>query len=307
MSPARDSEALPLGGRTILVTGASSGTGLAGALAWHRLGATILVGSRSAAKCTEIADRVGNVRVHAFVADLGDMPTIDAAIDDLAKSGVEPTDIVHCAAGGLEPILRPLLRITAGLRRMPPSEARDQAFAAGRAELERLVGATSAKAMSVNYEGPRRLLERLGPALGGGGQIVLLSSFWSGMVGQGCPAFYRSVADSKTLLERWLDTQARQLASRNIAATVLVAHLIIDTSTAKLIDRNVAPLMSAEDQAVFRAGYVTTEQTVTATTRLLLQPVSPKGRLRRVYQAGSDELTDEVDPETRAVVSRVPL
>ncbi len=307
MSPARDSDGLPLAGRTILITGASSGTGLAGALAWHRLGATIVVGSRSEAKCTEIADRVGNVRVHAFVADLGDMSTIDAAIEDLAKSGVAPSDIVHCAAGGLEPILRPLLRITAGLRRMPPSWARDQAFAAGQAELERLVAATSAKAMSVNYEGPRRLLEHLGPALPGGGQIILLSSIWSGMAGQGCPAFYRSVADSKTLLERWLDTQARLLASRNIAATVLVAHLIIDTSTAKLIDRNIAPLLSAEDQAVFRAGYVTTEQTVTAVTRLLLQPVIPKDGVRRVFQAASAALSDEVDPDILAVASRVPL
>ena len=307
MASARDPSALPLAGRTLLVTGASSGTGLAGVLAWHKLGADIVVGSRSAASCAGVADRMGNVKVHPLVADLGDPSSVDAALDHLRASGVAPTDIVHFAAGGLEPILRPLLRITAGLRRMAPSEARDRALAEGRAELERLVASTAAAGMAVNYDGPRRLLERLGPALPRGGQIILFASVWSEMAGAGCPAFYHSVADSKTRLERWLDTQMRAWASRDVTATVVVAHVISDTSTGKLIDRNIAPLMSAPDQSEFRAAYVTTEQTIAATTRLLLSPASPAGMLRRVYLVGSDELTDAIAPEVRAVASRVPL
>ncbi|TMD74436.1 MAG: SDR family oxidoreductase [Chloroflexi bacterium] len=307
MASARDPSALPLAGRTLLVTGASSGTGLAGVLAWHKLGADIVVGSRSAASCAGVADRMGNVKVHPLVADLGDPSSVDAALDHLRASGVAPTDIVHFAAGGLEPILRPLLRITAGLRRMAPSEARDRALAEGRAELERLVASTAAAGMAVNYDGPRRLLERLGPALPRGGQIILFASVWSEMAGAGCPAFYHSVADSKTRLERWLDTQMLAWASRDVTATVVVAHVISDTSTGKLIDRNIAPLMSAQDQSEFRAAYVTTEQTIAATSGLLLRPASPAGMLRRVYQVGSDELTDAIAPEVRAVASRVPL
>ena len=302
-----DSSAAPLAGRTLLVTGASSGTGLAGALAWHRLGAEILVGSRSAASCADVADRMGNVRVHPFVADLGDPAGIDVAIDNLEGSGNTPTDILHFAAGGLEPILRPLLRLTAGLRRIAPSQERDQALVDGRAEMERLVAATSATGMAVNYEGPRRLLERLGPTMHDGGRIILFASVWSEMAGAGCPAFYSSVADSKTRLERWLDTEARQWAPRKIAATVVVAHVISDTSTGRLIDRNIAPLMTPEDQSAFRAAYVTTEETISAVTRLLLGPPGPTGILRRVYQVGSDELTDAIAPEVRAVASRVPL
>ena len=307
MASARASTPLPLAGRTLLVTGASSGTGLAGALAWHRLGAEIVVGSRSAASCAEVADRIGNARVHPFVADLGDPSTIDLAMDNLEGSGITPTDIVHFAAGGLEPILRPLLRLTAGLRRMAPSRERDQAFAAGRAEMERLVAATSATGMAVNYEGPRRLLERIGPTMPDGGRIILFASVWSEMAGAGCPAFYSSVAESKTRFEKWLNTQARESALSSLAATVMVAHVISDTSTGRLIDRNIAPLMTPEDQAAFRAAYVTTEQTVTATTRLLLGPSGPSGVLRRVYQVGSDELTEAIAPEVRAVASRVPL
>src|SRR2546430_3700683 len=307
MASARDPSALPLAGRTLLVTGASSGTGLAGVLAWHKLGADIVVGSRSGASSAGVADRMGNVKVHPFVADLGDPSSVDAALDHLQASGVAPTDIVHFAAGGLEPILRPLLRITAGLRRIAPSEARDRAFKEGRAELERLVASTAAAGMAVNYDGPRRLLERLGPGLPRGGRIILFASVWSEMAGGGCPAFYHSVADSKTRLEHWLDTQARVWASGDVTATVVVAHVISDTSTGKLIDRNIAPLMSAPDQSEFRAAYVTTEQTIAATTRLLLSPASPAGMLRRVYQVGSDELTDAIAPEVRAVASRVPL
>jgi NAD(P)-dependent dehydrogenase (short-subunit alcohol dehydrogenase family) len=291
----------------MLVTGATSGTGLAGVIAWHRLGAHLLVGSRSDAGCAKVADRLDNERVGSFVADLGDLSSVDAALDRLEDSGSRPTDIIHFAAGGLEPILRPLLRVTAGLKRMPPSESRERAFVDGEAELKRLVAATSAAGMAVNYEGPRRLLERMAPALPEGGRIILFASIWSETPGEGCPAFYGSVAESKTRLEKWVGDEARKWASRNISATVLVAHVISDTSTGKLIDRNIAPLMSPEDQSAFRAAYVTTEQTVTATTRLLLQPGRATGVLRRVYQVGSDELTDDIPSDVRAVASRVPL
>src|SRR2546430_16445539 len=98
MASARDPSALPLAGRTLLVTGASSGTGLAGVLAWHKLGADIVVGSRSAASCAGVADRMGNVQGHPLAADLGDPPSGDAAPDHLRASGVAPTDIVHFAA-----------------------------------------------------------------------------------------------------------------------------------------------------------------------------------------------------------------
>ena len=307
MASAPNSSTLPLAGRILLVTGATSGTGIAGAIAWHRLGAHILVGSRSEASCAQVADRLGNVRVGPFVADLGDLAGIDAAVDSLEVSGIRPTDIVHFAAGGLEPILRPLLRITAGLKRMPPSEARERAFADGEAELERLVAATSLTGMAVNYEGPRRLLERVGPALPEGGRVILFASIWSETPGEGCPAFYGSVAESKTRLEKWVNAEARKWTSRDVAATVLVAHVISDTSTGRLIDRNIAPLMTPEDQSAFRAAYVTTEQTVAATTRLLLEPGRATGALRRVYQVGSAELTDDIPLEVRAVASRVPL
>ncbi len=223
MASTRDSSSVPLAGRTLLVTGASSGTGLAGALAWHRLGAEIVVGSRSAASCAQVADRMGNARVHPFVADLGDPSSIDLAIGNLEGSGAAPTSV------------------------------------------------------------------------------------WSEMAGAGCPAFYSSVAESKTRLEKWLNAEARDAALRNVAATVLVAHVISDTSTGRLIDRNIAPLMTPEDQSAFRAAYVTTEQTISATTRLLLGPSGPTGLLRRVYQVGSDELAEAIAPEVRAVASRVPL
>src|SRR5207244_11802729 len=121
MASARDPSALPLAGRTLLVTGASSGTGLAGVLAWHKLGADIVVGSRSGASSAGVADRMGNVKVHPFVADLGDPSSVDAALDHLQASGVAPTDIVHFAAACPQPLLRPLLRRPARPSRNPPS------------------------------------------------------------------------------------------------------------------------------------------------------------------------------------------
>jgi NAD(P)-dependent dehydrogenase (short-subunit alcohol dehydrogenase family) len=293
-----------LAGRTILVTGGTSGTGLAVAAAAHRLGAAVCIGSRSRDSYEEAAARVGSDRVRPFLADIGDPASLDRAVDAIADARL--TDVVHCAAGGLEPLLRPLLRATAALRRTEPGPEREAAIARHREELDRLVHENAAAAFAVNDEGPRRLLERLAPALPDGARVIVFSSLWSEGVRRGeCPAFYWSVAESKTRFEEWLDARAREWNPR-IGAAVLVGHLISDTSMGKLIDRNLLPLMAPEDVASFRAGYVTSEEAAEATIEALTMPIEP-GALRRYYLVGSPRLTTDPDPTIMAVVGRMPL
>lgn len=293
-----------MAGRTILVTGGTSGTGLAVAKEAQRLGAEVLIGSRSADSYAEAAAKVGSERVRPFLADIGDAASLDGAVDGLA--GARLTDVVHCAAGGLEPLLRPLLRATAALRRTEPGPERDAAIARHRDELERFVHDNSATAFAVNDAGPRHLLERISPALPDGARIIAFSSLWSEGVRRGhCPAFYWSVAESKTRFEEWLDDKAA-LWSPRISAAVLVGHLISDTSMGKLIDRNLLPLMAPEDVPPFRAGYVTSKEAAEATIEALTMPLEP-GALRRYYLVGSPKLTQDPDPAIMAVVGRMPL
>jgi len=270
------------------------------------MGADVLIGSRSTARYGEAAAQVGSERVTPFLADMGEPASLDRALDELEGSGVRPSDVVHCAAGGLEPLLRPLLRATAALRRTEPGPQREAAIARHRDELDRLVHQNAERAFAVNDEGPRRLLARLASMLPDGARIIVFSSLWSEGVRRGdCPAFYWSVAESKTRFEEWLDAKARDWGS-SVRAAVLIGHLISDTSMGKLIDRNMVQFMAPEDVPPFRAGYITSEQAAEATIDALTRPIEP-GALRRFYLAGSATLTTTLDTALMAVVGRMPL
>lgn len=298
---------MSLAGRTVLVTGGTSGTGLAVATAAHRLGAAVIIGSRSRQSFTEAAAQFGGEGVSPFIADLGDLDSLEAAFDDLELSLHRPTDIVHAAAGGLESILRPLLRTTGRLRRMPAGPERDAEMERGHDEIARLVKQDSERAFAVNDEGPRWLLDRVARLLPDGGRIIGYSSLWSEGVRRGeCPAFYRSIAESKMQFEDWLEEAARDLWAPRLRVAMIVGHLISDTAMGRLIDRNLLPLMPPEVAGPFQAGYVTIEQTAAATMGLLTGDLEP-GALRRFYLIGSENLTTTPDPKLMAVVGRMPL
>ena len=295
-----------LAGRTILVTGGTSGTGLAVATAAHRQGAHVVVGSRSEASYAAAAARIGDEGVSPFIADLADPDSLEEAFDSLELSLHHPTDVVHAAAGGLEPILRPLLRATARVKRAAPGGERDAVLKHERDEIEKLVRDGSRSAFAVNDEGPRWLLEHLVPRLPDGGRVITYSSLWTEGVRRGeCPAFYWSIAESKLRFEDWLAGAAHAWGER-IRSAVIIGHLISDTAMGRLIDRNLLPLMPPEVAGPFQAGYVTIEQTAAATIGLMSGELEP-GELRRYYLIGSEKLTTTADPELMAVVGRMPL
>jgi NAD(P)-dependent dehydrogenase (short-subunit alcohol dehydrogenase family) len=306
-SSSRASQA-SLTGRTILVTGGSSGSGLAGAIAWTELGAQVVLGSRSEDRYRDAAARLPAGSVHPFIADLGDPESIDGALDQLELTERAPTDIAHCAAGGLEPMLRPLLRATTALRRRPAGPERAAALAKHREEMARQASESAALAWRVNVDGPKRLIARLAPRLPDGARIISYASIWSALFAAGAyPAFYRAVAESKDGLEAWFAAEAPGWSSRRISLTVLIGHILSDTSTGMLIDRNLAPLMAAEDQPEFRSAYISTADITAAATRVLAEPDPPTGVLRRLYVTTSGQMLDKIPPRVAAIAARVPF
>src|SRR5581483_10468736 len=74
-------------GRTILITGASSGIGRAAALKLGEAGGTVLLVARTREKLEEVADEIKQVGGTAYVhpADLTDVDDIDRMADEVLR------------------------------------------------------------------------------------------------------------------------------------------------------------------------------------------------------------------------------
>ncbi len=89
-------------GKTALVTGATSGIGLAAARALADAGCRVVVLSRNPARCAAVAlelrEATGNESVHALPADLGSLESVRAAADGFLRQH-ERLDILLNNAG----------------------------------------------------------------------------------------------------------------------------------------------------------------------------------------------------------------
>ncbi|GGK88582.1 SDR family NAD(P)-dependent oxidoreductase [Deinococcus radiotolerans] len=147
----RDLSALSraVGGRAVLVTGASSGVGKATALRLGEAGATVLLLARREERLREVAARVGAAGGRAVVipSDLSDPASVDAAAREVLKAAPVLAGVVSNAGRSVR---------------------RRALDGAPRADLDRL--------LAVNVTGPARLLLALRPALGqslGAGSVVV--------------------------------------------------------------------------------------------------------------------------------------
>lgn len=93
-----------LSGRTILLTGATSGLGLAAAEQLARNGARLLLLGRNADKTRRVRDDLarstGNEHLETVIADMGDLDAVRAAAEDVAGR-VDELDVLIHNAGAL--------------------------------------------------------------------------------------------------------------------------------------------------------------------------------------------------------------
>ena len=86
-------------GKTVMVTGASSGIGEASAIRLAEAGATVLLVARSADKLAELKKRLDQTigTAEIYPADLSDAESLDAMIAKVIKDGNEPDILVNNA------------------------------------------------------------------------------------------------------------------------------------------------------------------------------------------------------------------
>jgi len=188
-----------VGGKCVLVTGASYGLGEATARRLAGAGATVLLTARSAERLQEVVAeiRAGGGEAHAHAADLTDMESVDALAAWVLGSH-PPVDVVVSNAG--------------------KSIRRSVALSYDRFhDFERTIG--------VNYLGPVRLLLALLPSMRerGKGQVVSIST-----IGVRLPPVPRwgAYQASKGAFDTWLRSAAPELRHDGVVATSVYIALI---------------------------------------------------------------------------------
>jgi NAD(P)-dependent dehydrogenase (short-subunit alcohol dehydrogenase family) len=293
-------------GRLVLVTGGTGGVGLEAARTLRALGAEILIGSRERERYEAAAASLGGAGLHPFIADLADPEAVAQAFQVLNSTGLRPTDVVHSAAGGMEPLIRLFMRRLTGLRRMPPEQL-DEAIATLRAELAPLVGATRELAMRVNCTGPVQLLERCAPLLPDGATVIFYSSLWASFWPHPqVPVYYQAVAEAKQGLERWLEAQAPAWARRRITTAIISANLIGGTRMGYLLDRFCTDLMPESDRERWRATYIDSADLVSATVQVLERERAPGG-LERLWLPLPGRIVDRLGADESPMTYPVAL
>ena len=91
---------LPLEGRTLLITGASSGLGAHFARLAVSAGARVVLGARRVERVAVLAQELGQGKAVAVPMDVTDEASIIAAFD-AAEAALGPIDTVIANAGGL--------------------------------------------------------------------------------------------------------------------------------------------------------------------------------------------------------------
>jgi NAD(P)-dependent dehydrogenase (short-subunit alcohol dehydrogenase family) len=182
--------------RSVVITGASRGLGLATAAHLHRAGWTVVAGMRSPEQGLErlralLGSGHDDSRLIGVRLDLDDPESITAAGGAILRAVGAPNGVVHNAG------------------------------VAGVGCLEEMPMSVWEQIFSTNFFGPVRLTRELLPAMrrAGRGRIVMVSS--QGAI-RGMPAI-GAYSAAKGALERWAESLSQEIAPFGLGVSVLVA------------------------------------------------------------------------------------
>ena len=241
----------PLAGRTVLVTGASSGIGEATALAVARTGATVLLVARRAEELERVRQEIEETggRAAAYPCDLTDGDAVDALVAQVLAEHGAVDYLVNNAGRSIR-------------RSLDLTQDRFHDFE---------------RTMAINYFGPVRLTMGLLPAMReqGFGHVVNVLS-WG--VQMKAPKFSAYLA-SKTALDTWSRIAGRETYGDGVTFTNIRFPLVrtaMSAPTETYAGRGASP-----EQAATRVLRALEDRPVTVNTRAgdvgeLLNLVAPR-------------------------------
>jgi short-subunit dehydrogenase len=214
--------AVAVGGRTVLVTGASSGIGEASARRLASAGAHVVLVARREAELARVADavRAAGGRATPYAADLADVASVEHLLAELAAAGDDAVDVLVNNAG--RSIRRPV----------------DRAY-------DRHHDYT--RTIAVNYLGPVRLFLGLLPGMRerGEGHLVNVST-----IGVDVPApHWSAYAASKAAFETWLRCVAPEARVDGVTTTSIHFPLVYTAMSAPTAMFARVPGMTPDDAA----------------------------------------------------------
>ena len=262
-----------VGGKRVLVTGASAGIGEALSLKVGEAGANVLLVARTREKLDSVADRIRDAggEAHVHPADLSDLADIDRMADEVldAQGGV---DVLVNNAG------RSIRRSVAlSYERMHDFE----------------------RTMELNYYAPVKLVLRFLPGMRErkSGHIVNVSTMG---VQTNVPRFSAYVA-SKAALDAFSRSIASEIVEDRVAISTVYMPLVRTEMIAPTSHYRYFPALSPEEAADMVAGAITKRQKKASTTL---------GRMAEVTYATVPRVQDAVVnagyklfPDTKAAQS----
>ncbi len=216
-------------GKTVLVTGASSGVGEATALRLGAAGATVLLVARRAERLQEVREAIlaGGARAFVHPCDLSDVDAVGDLVTEILQQHGH-VDVVVCNAG-------------LSIRRWI-SESYERFR-----DVERTI--------KVNYLGPVRLLLGLLPTMRerGSGHIVNVAT-----AGVDLPALrWSAYIASKAAFEAWLSGVAPEIRADGVTTTSIHLQLVRSPMLGPFRIWNYVPAMSTDEAAGIVARAIT--------------------------------------------------
>ncbi len=303
-------EYLPFQGRRVLITDGTSGTGEVTAFQLQKLGATVIIGTRNTQNYERTASGLNPANTHPFILDFKKTTTIKSAMTNLMP---HPTDIIHSAAVGMDGIFdRAMIDGFIRLQKIKDPDVRNKTLEQIRQTIKQKVEDNMEDARKVNFEGPKALFTFLFDTkiIDGVKKIVFFSSFWSSIYGQegvNVPQFYKGIASTQSLLERWLTVYADSFRRKGIRIAIISGHLIKDTVVGNDINKYILPLCTPEDQKTLRESFIATSDMINATKQVLLEsPKKWKEHPRKLYITGRG-ITTSISPSDPVFQVKLPI
>lgn len=215
-------EPVDLRGKRILVTGASSGIGEAGAIKLAREGATVVVAARRQELLDDVVDRILDAggEARAIACDLSDLDAVDALVAEVERD-LGGIDVLVNNAG--KSIRRPLAE---SLERWHDVE----------------------RTMTLNYYSPLRLIRGFAPGMRarGDGHIINVSTW--GVLSESSPLFavYNASKSALTAVSRAVEAE---WGADGVHSTTLFYPLVKTPMIAPTRAYDGLPGLSAEEAA----------------------------------------------------------